>query len=43
VRTGFHCAPWLHAHLGSERSGTVRLSPGPLLDEVDLATALAAF
>lgn len=40
VRTGFHCAPWLHAHLGTERGGTVRLSPGPALDAAQLATVL---
>ncbi|MBL8728068.1 MAG: aminotransferase class V-fold PLP-dependent enzyme [Planctomycetes bacterium] len=42
VRTGFHCAPWLHAHLGTERTGTVRLSPGPQLTAADLAAVLAA-
>jgi selenocysteine lyase/cysteine desulfurase len=41
VRTGFHCAPWLHRHLGTEAAGTVRLSPGPLLREQDLARVLA--
>ncbi|MBL9078638.1 MAG: aminotransferase class V-fold PLP-dependent enzyme [Planctomycetes bacterium] len=43
VRSGFHCAPWLHAHLGTAAAGTVRLSPGPELTPADLATALAAF
>lgn len=43
VRTGFHCAPWLHAHLGTAATGTVRLSPGPFLGAGELATALAAF
>lgn len=42
VRTGFHCAPWLHAHLGTEQGGTVRLSPGPTTtaDEVEQALAV---
>lgn len=40
VRSGYHCAPWIHEHFGTP-AGTVRLSPGPLLDEVDLAAALA--
>ncbi|MCA8957556.1 MAG: aminotransferase class V-fold PLP-dependent enzyme, partial [Planctomycetes bacterium] len=29
VRTGMHCAPWLHRHLGTEAGGTVRVSVGP--------------
>lgn len=29
VRTGHHCAPWLHAHLGTAEAGTVRFSTGP--------------
>ena len=41
VRTGYHCAPWLHEHLGTGAGGTVRLSPGPLLTDADLAQALA--
>ncbi len=28
VRTGFHCAPYIHRHLGSLEAGTLRLSPG---------------
>lgn len=28
VRTGHHCAPWLHAHLGTAAAGTVRFSTG---------------
>lgn len=41
VRTGFHCAPWLHAHLGTANSGTVRISPGPFnsADDVDRVVA----
>ena len=29
VRTGFHCAPWVHEQIGTHRAGTVRISPGP--------------
>ncbi len=29
VRTGYHCAPWIHEHLGTASGGTVRISPGP--------------
>ncbi|MCA8948108.1 MAG: aminotransferase class V-fold PLP-dependent enzyme, partial [Planctomycetes bacterium] len=42
ARTGFHCAPWLHAHLGTGDAGTVRLSPGPLLSAADTTAAAAA-
>ena len=28
VRTGFHCAPWIHRHLATADAGTVRISPG---------------
>jgi len=41
VRTGFHCAPWVHRHLGTEAAGTVRVSPGPLLSADDIAAAAA--
>lgn len=43
VRSGFHCAPWIHAHLGTGHAGTVRLSPGPMLTGPELAAVLAAF
>jgi selenocysteine lyase/cysteine desulfurase len=43
VRTGFHCAPWLHAFLGTQKGGTVRLSPGPATTSEDVARVLAAF
>ena len=29
ARAGFHCAPWIHEHLGTATTGTLRLSPGP--------------
>jgi selenocysteine lyase/cysteine desulfurase len=28
LRSGFHCAPWIHARLGTETRGTIRVSPG---------------
>ena len=39
VRSGFHCAPWLHRHIGTEETGTVRASPGPFVraDDIDRA------
>lgn len=42
VRTGFHCAPWIHGHLGTEAGGTIRISAGPGLSADDVARASAA-
>lgn len=42
VRTGFHCAPWVHRHLGTEVAGTIRISTGPGLSAGDVARASAA-
>lgn len=42
VRTGFHCAPWIHRHLGTEAGGTIRISTGPGLSAADVAQAAAA-
>lgn len=42
VRTGFHCAPWLHRHLDTEAAGTVRVSPGPFNTAEDMAAVVAA-
>ena len=42
VRSGFHCAPWIHARLGSERSGTLRISPGPFVSEDAASRVVAA-
>lgn len=42
VRTGHHCAPWLHRHLGTETSGTTRLSPGPDVTADDIRRVSAA-
>ena len=41
VRTGFHCAPWIHTHLGTDVAGTVRLSPGPFATAAQLEAAAA--
>ncbi len=41
VRTGFHCAPWLHRHLGTDLAGTVRVSPGPDLTAAEIAAVVA--
>lgn len=42
VRAGLHCAPAIHAWLGTLQSGTVRFSPGPFTTarEIDDAVAL---
>ena len=42
VRSGFHCAPWVHEHFGTTAAGTVRLSPGPELTADDIRAVLAA-
>lgn len=42
VRTGYHCAPWLHAHLGTASGGTVRVSPGPGITADDIRAVSAA-
>lgn len=42
VRTGHHCAPWIHAYLGTEQAGTVRLSPGGELSAADILRVSAA-
>lgn len=45
VRSGHHCAPWLHARLGTAAAGTLRISPGPDTEPTairDLAAFLLA-
>jgi selenocysteine lyase/cysteine desulfurase len=48
VRPGLHCAPYIHARLGTSPDGTLRLSPGPFntaeeIDEfLDALTAISA-
>ena len=41
VRSGFHCAACIHAHLGTQSGGTVRASFGPFNtgDDVDAIVA----
>ena len=44
VRTGYHCAPWIHERLGSAETGTIRVSPGPEISaDQALAPARALF
>ena len=42
ARSGLHCAPQVHAALGSELGGTVRLSLGPFTTAAELAAAVQA-
>lgn len=42
ARSGHHCAPWIHDHLGTAAAGTLRLSPGPDVSAADIAAAVAA-
>ncbi len=42
VRTGHHCAPWLHRHLGTETAGTVRFSTSASTTAAEVR-AVAAF
>jgi selenocysteine lyase/cysteine desulfurase len=39
TRTGLHCAPLIHEHLGTTPRGTVRLSIGPFntTEQIDRA------
>lgn len=41
VRGGLHCAPAIHTHLGTLRTGAVRFSPGIYTTEQDIADTLA--
>ncbi len=42
VRTGLHCAPGAHRHLGTFPEGTVRVSPGPFTTSEEIDTLAAA-
>ena len=42
VRSGLHCAPYAHKHLGTFPDGTVRLSVGILNTEDEMRQAAAA-
>ncbi|MBW8884334.1 MAG: aminotransferase class V-fold PLP-dependent enzyme [Planctomycetia bacterium] len=43
TRAGLHCAPRMHAALGTSPSGTLRLSPGHFTTQDDIDAAIAAF
>jgi selenocysteine lyase/cysteine desulfurase len=36
IRSGYHCAPWIHEHLGTAAGGTARISPGPFTTSDDI-------
>lgn len=42
VRPGLHCAPYIHARLGTSPDGTLRLSPGPFNTPEHIDTFLEA-
>lgn len=42
VRSGLHCAPYAHRHLGTFPNGTVRLSPGLFTSRDDILEAASA-
>jgi selenocysteine lyase/cysteine desulfurase len=43
TRAGLHCAPRMHAELGTSPSGTLRLSLGHFTTQDDIDSAIAAF
>lgn len=40
TRAGHHCAPWIHPHLGTTATGTLRLSPGERTTAAEVATVV---
>lgn len=42
VRTGLHCAPFVHVDLGTEAAGAIRFSPGHFNTNADIDRAVAA-
>ncbi len=42
TRTGLHCAPLAHEHLGTSPKGTVRMSVGPMNRQEDIDAAIEA-
>ncbi|MBI4578281.1 MAG: aminotransferase class V-fold PLP-dependent enzyme [Planctomycetes bacterium] len=42
VRAGLHCAPYIHAALGTRPDGAVRVSPGPFNSTDDIARLIDA-
>lgn len=43
TRSGHHCAPWVHAGLGTVAGGTLRLSPGEATTSADIDAVLGLF
>ena len=41
ARAGFHCAPWIHEHLGTKAAGTVRIATGPETSPADVEALLS--
>ncbi|MFT4512739.1 MAG: cysteine desulfurase/selenocysteine lyase [Planctomycetota bacterium] len=41
ARAGFHCAPWIHQHIGTATAGTVRIATGPNTSASDVEALLA--
>ena len=42
-RAGYHCAPRVHRHLGTDsQGGTIRFSPGPFTTDTEIDTAIDA-
>lgn len=42
TRTGLHCAPLIHDHMGTSPRGTVRMSVGPMNQPSDIDAAIVA-
>jgi selenocysteine lyase/cysteine desulfurase len=42
TRTGLHCAPLIHDHLGTSPRGTVRMSIGPMNERQHIEAAIDA-
>ena len=43
TRSGHHCAPWVHAGLGTGAGGTLRLSPGEATTSAEIDAVLRLF
>lgn len=43
TRSGHHCAPWVHAGLGTAASGTLRFSPGEATTAAEIDAVLGLF
>ncbi|WP_415876245.1 aminotransferase class V-fold PLP-dependent enzyme [Clostridium sp.] len=42
IRSGYHCAPMIHKIIGTERIGTVRISPGYFTNHEDIENLIIA-